>query len=79
MNVALWAVRILRRLPHTRNFDSHLTDCAALAVIYHPFNDCEPLTLAHVFKRRPLPDFRGLEAERFYTARARRSQIHVLH
>src|SRR4051812_4286431 len=56
-SLALWAVRILRRLPHTKRFDAHLTDCAALAVLYAPFDPgIEPLRLAHVFEMHPLPD-----------------------
>jgi len=56
MDAALWLVRVLRRLPHTAAFDRHLTYCAALAVIYHPFG-AEPLKIAHVLRREPLPPF----------------------
>src|ERR1700731_1862283 len=38
-NWSLWTVRILRRLPHTQKYDAHLTNCAALELIYRPFGD----------------------------------------
>ena len=53
MSKALWLVRILRRLPHLRSFDRHLTDCAALEVFYQT----APLTIRHVLKLDPLPSF----------------------
>lgn len=63
-NWALLAVRILRRLPHTAKFDSHLTDCAALELIYRPYGDVsEPLRLAHVLKLIPLPSFLPSDSE----------------
>jgi len=63
-SLALWAVRILRRLPHTRKLDAHLTDCAALAVLYFPFGDApEDLRLSHVFRLVPLPRFIPSDAE----------------
>ena len=55
-NWALWAVRILRRLPHTRRFDNHLTDCAAVAIEHEICPDRKPLALAHVFLARVLPN-----------------------
>jgi hypothetical protein len=56
-DLALWTVRILRWLPRTRRFDAHLTDCAALAVFYAPFDArIEPLRLAHIFRMTPLPN-----------------------
>ena len=56
MSLALFAVRLLRLLPHTQRFDAHLTDCAALAVVYGPFGAAR-LTLSHVIGISPLPDF----------------------
>jgi hypothetical protein len=57
-DLALWVIRVLRALPHTARFDKHLTDCAALAVVYGPFDDTlERLRLSHVFRLSPLPDF----------------------
>ena len=56
-NQPLWLIRLLRRIPHSRRFDCHLTDCAALAVIYHPFGEAEPLTIKHVLRLDPLPPF----------------------
>lgn len=45
-------------MPHTACFDKHLTDCAALAVVYGSFDETlERLRLAHVFRISPLPDF----------------------
>lgn len=60
---ALHLVRILRRLPHTRSFDRHLTDCAALAVFYQPYGNAQPLTWRHVVRLDPLPPFYGDEPE----------------
>lgn len=54
-NWALWAVRLLRKLPHTVAFDRHLDDCAALDINHHVFNEPYALTLAHVFLARSLP------------------------
>jgi hypothetical protein len=39
-----------------RRFDDHLTNCAALAVIYAPFG-AEELRLSQVLRMTPLPDF----------------------
>ncbi len=56
MSIALWTIRILRRLPHTARFDAHLTDCAAHAVLYAPFDKRLPaLRLSHIFRRVALP------------------------
>ena len=52
---ALWAIRILRKFPHTWRFDRHLDDCAALAVWTPLFDSVPPLRLAHVLKLIPLP------------------------
>ncbi|WOJ91078.1 hypothetical protein RZS28_07300 [Methylocapsa polymorpha] len=53
---ALWAVRILRKFPHTARFDRHLDDCAALAVWFPLFESgVSPLRLAHVLRLAPLP------------------------
>ncbi len=52
---ALWAIRILRKLPHTMRFDRHLDDCAALAVWIPLFEDVPPLRFAHVLKLVALP------------------------
>src|ERR1700719_1748513 len=63
-SLALWAIRILRRLPHSARFDAHLTDCAALGVLYAPFGEApEGLRLSHVVGLVPLPSLlpRGLE------------------
>ena len=54
--LALWAIRLFQRLPHTARFEAHLTDCAAIAVVYAPFGAPE-LRLAHVLRISPLPDF----------------------
>lgn len=78
MTPQLWMIRVLRWLPRTARFDSHLTDCAALAVIYAPWNGCEDLRFSHIFKLRPLPLFIGPDAERQIAAEERRKQIHVL-
>lgn len=57
-SIAIWAVRILRRLPHTRQFDKHLTDCAALHLLYAPYGDAsESLKLKHVLKVVSFPNF----------------------
>ena len=57
-DLALWIIKILRALPHTARFDRHLTDCAALAVVYGPFADTlERLRPAHVLRLTPLPNF----------------------
>lgn len=53
----LWLIKLLRQLPHTTTFDRHLTDCAALAVLYHPFNGADALTWRHVLRIEPLPPF----------------------
>jgi hypothetical protein len=56
--VALTLIRILRRLPKTAAFDVHLTDCAALAVLYRPLDPSLPaLTLSHVVRISALPNF----------------------
>ena len=56
--LALAAIRILRKLPRTARFDAHLTDCAALAVLYGPLDDTlEKLRLAHIVRLAPLPNF----------------------
>ncbi len=56
MSAALTLVKVLRRLPHSANFDRHLTDCAALAVLYRPIDPTlPPLRIAHVLRLRPLP------------------------
>lgn len=51
MSFRLKLISVLRRLPHTRAFDRHLTDCAALEVIYRPGS----LTTRHILKLDPLP------------------------
>jgi hypothetical protein len=51
-------VQALRWVPRSRAYDKHLTDCAALAVLYHPYGGCPPLTWRHVLKLdHPLPPF----------------------
>ncbi len=53
---ALWAIRVLRKFPHTARFDRHLDDCAALAVLVPLFEASVPsLQLAHVLRLIPLP------------------------
>lgn len=52
---ALWAIRILRRLPHSADFDCHLTDCAAIAVFYGEDGASEQLRLAHVLRIARMP------------------------
>lgn len=60
---ALTLVRILRAIPHTRAFDRHLTECAALSVLYHPFGGVPfPLTWRMVLRLDPLPPFVPPEA-----------------
>ena len=54
--LALWAIRVFWKLPHTARFEAHLTDCAGIAVSYAPFGAPE-LRLAHVLRISPLPDF----------------------
>jgi hypothetical protein len=54
-DAALFAVRVLRWLPRTREFDKHLTDCAALELLYAPYSDAAPLKLSHVLRLVPLP------------------------
>ena len=57
-DLALAAIRILRKLPRTASFDAHLTDCAALAVLYGPMDESlEKLRLAHVVRLAALPNF----------------------
>jgi hypothetical protein len=53
---ALWAIRILRKFPHTARFDRHLDDCAALAVWVPLFEaSVPPLRFAHVLGFISLP------------------------
>lgn len=67
--VALWAVRVLRKFPHSRRFDRHLDDCAAVAVLNLAFPERPPLRLAHVMRAVALPDLQpspvDMEPERF--------------
>lgn len=58
MSAPLGLIRILRKLPHTRAFDRHLTDCAAYEVAYR-YNDprMEPISVRHILKLDPLPPF----------------------
>ena len=56
MSVALWVVKIIRKLAHSRRLDTHLDHCAALEVFYGQFNEnSPPLRLSHVFGITPLP------------------------
>ena len=68
MSLALWAVRMLRKLPHTRQFDRHLDDCAAVQILRRAFPERPPLRLAHVIGTAPLPSlqpsFVNLEPKR---------------
>lgn len=77
MSPTLWCIRILRWVPKTYAFDRHLTDCAALEVIYRPFNGAEPLTFAHIFKLKPLPDFHP-DIARWRDIEKRRSEIRIV-
>lgn len=53
----LFLVRVLRRLPHTSRFEAHLNACAALEILYAPFDENFPrLRWAHVLRIVPLPD-----------------------
>ena len=57
MSLALFIVKVLRKLPHTAQFDQHLTNCAAHEVVYRAFDDSLPqLRLRHVLAQSPLPD-----------------------
>lgn len=78
MTLELWVIRVLRWAPKTYRFDRHLTDCAALAVFFAPWNGCEKLRISHIFRLRPLPDFRGPEAERRHAAMLKRSEFRTL-
>jgi hypothetical protein len=54
--IALLAIKILRRLPHSERIGRHLDRCAALAVFYAPFGEGVPeLRLGHVLGLVPLP------------------------
>lgn len=55
MSAAIWAVRILRRLPRTGGFDSHLDGCAALYMFRELGEPLSPLSIVHVFRLVPLP------------------------
>lgn len=56
---AIELVRLLRKLPHSADFDRHLTDCAALAVFYGPDEDRKlpKLSWGHVLRIRVFPPF----------------------
>ncbi len=57
MTVALIAIRILRKLPHSRRFERHLDDCTALEILHTAFPSMyQALILAHVIRSIPLPD-----------------------
>lgn len=59
MNTSLLAVRIARHLPFASKFSEHLDRCAALEVLYRPFDPNLPrLRLSHVFGLARLPDMR---------------------
>jgi hypothetical protein len=54
---ALWAIRVLRKFPHTARFDRHLDNCAAHEVVYAPYNpDLPPLRVSQVFGFSSLPN-----------------------
>lgn len=56
-SLALWIVRIARRLPHSAKFSRHLDECAALEVLHIAFDSEFPsLRASHVFGLLPLPD-----------------------
>ncbi len=55
MSIAMMAVKILRRLPKTAKFDRHLDSCVALDLFTYLGEELPSLTVAHVFRRVPLP------------------------
>jgi hypothetical protein len=58
MSLALTAVRVFRWIPRTAGFDAHLDRCAAIEVLYIPYDDrFSPLRLLHVLRMVPLPKF----------------------
>lgn len=64
MALAIQVVRLLRKLPRTRRFDRHLDDCAALDVLYGPWDSALPsLQLSHVVRLAKLPSFQPAEAQ----------------
>ena len=64
MSLALWATKVLRKIPHTARFDTHLDDCAALEVIYGPYDSALPLLrLSHVIRLSKLPIFQPTESQ----------------
>jgi hypothetical protein len=57
-SLALFTVRILKRLPRTASLDAHLNRCGALAVFYSACDPrIEPLRMAHVFRFVKFPGF----------------------
>jgi len=57
MSLALFIVKVLRKLPRTARFDKHLDDCAAYEVFYRAFDDSlPPLTVKHALAKARLPD-----------------------
>jgi hypothetical protein len=64
VSAALWAIKILRKLPHSARFDRYLDDCAAYEVAYRPCDpSLPPLRVAHVFRRAKLPILYPSQAE----------------
>ena len=58
MTAALHLIRLLRKLPHSSGYDTHLTDCAAMETVYRVSNPAlPPLSIAHVLRLIPLPRF----------------------
>lgn len=58
-SIALWAVRVLRKLPHTRRLDKHLDDCAEVEILRLAFPERPALSIAHVVGAIALPSLEG--------------------
>jgi hypothetical protein len=57
MSIAMMAVKLLRRLPRTADFDRHLDQCVTLDLFAYLGEEIAPVTLPHVLRRVPLPSF----------------------
>jgi hypothetical protein len=57
MSLALIAIKMLRKLPHSRGVDRHLDDCAALEILHGAFPMQHPsLRITQVIGAISLPD-----------------------
>ena len=57
MSLALWTIRVARRLPLSRIFERHLDRCAALAIVYaEELEHLGGIRVSHVLGIRDLPD-----------------------